>query len=205
MEKNKLWAIAAANLKHNYFPHILLAVGISVLTTVFFGTVGLTEAGAAIPLEMMFSMVGAVLLTPVFLPEENPQIREVLCSKYIGLYAVEVIRTICALSALVMLTLCFGIYLKIVGTEVSARLLWGAFADCLFLGSLGFLAAAVSGHTTVAYMLPVLWYALNCSLGAKLGKFYLFSMIQGNYAATPWLLFGGCVFLAAGLLYRKRM
>jgi len=55
-----------------------------LLTPVLFGTSDLDAQAAAIPLEMFVSLLGIVLLTPVFHPEQNQEIAEIVASKYVS-------------------------------------------------------------------------------------------------------------------------
>ena len=73
--------ITAINLKHNSAPHLLLAMIIALLTPVIFGISSLNAQEAAQPLEMFLSLTGIVLLTPIFLPEQNENIRDLVRSK----------------------------------------------------------------------------------------------------------------------------
>ena len=76
-------------------------------------------------------------------------------------------------------------------------------ADALFLGSMGMLTSALTGNTVIGYMPPLLYYALNIGMGPKLGSFYLFFMITGNYTAKLWLFTAGLAMIAAALFYQR--
>lgn len=88
MEKSKnsfpVWQIARINLRHNFVWHLVLAIMLVLLTPVLFGTSDLDAQAAAIPLEMFVSLLGIVLLTPVFHPEQNQEIAEIVASKYVS-------------------------------------------------------------------------------------------------------------------------
>ena len=62
------------NIRHNFLPHWGLAVLILILTPVIFGITKLDEASAAMPLEMFVSLIGVILLVPVFLPEQKDEV-----------------------------------------------------------------------------------------------------------------------------------
>ena len=194
--------IAKANLRHNFPGHFAMAVVLIVLTPVLFGTTELREQACAVPLEMFFSLIGIVLLTPVFTPEQNPQIAETVAAKYISCTHVYFIRTIYSILAILGLTCIFVGYLGSQGCEITVRLVMGTVADGIFLGALGFISGAVSGNTAVSYMVPMVYYGINYAAGNRLGRFYLFSMTRGDYAAAPWLLGSGIILLAAGILIK---
>ena len=73
--------ILSENLKHNFLVHFILAVIIAVLTPVVFSISSLDARASAQPLEMILPFIGVILLTPVFLPEQNKEIRDVIRSK----------------------------------------------------------------------------------------------------------------------------
>lgn len=181
-----------------------MALVIMALTPVLFGTTQLREQACAVPLEMLFSLTGVILLTPVFIPEQNPQIAETVAAKYISCTQVYLIRTIYSALAMIGLTCIFTVYLGSQGCEITLRLVAGTAADGIFLGALGFLAGAAAGNTAVSYMVPMVYYGINYAAGNRLGKFYLFSMTQGDYSTTPWLMAGGILLLAAGILIKKK-
>lgn len=191
--------IARINIRHNFRGHFALAAVCTVLIPVFFGTENLSAQAAAAPMELMFCLTGIILLTPVFQPEQNPQIADVVNTKYIPASWVYIIRTVYSILALLALTMLFAAYMSLHHCTVTFALLFGAFSDALFLGSLGYMSSAVTKNTAVSYMLPLIYYALNYSAGGRLGKFYLFGMMNGDYAPNLWLFLGGICFLAAGL------
>ena len=61
---------ARVNLRHNFLPCMLAALAVALCTSVVFEISSLDRELAAQPLEMLLSLSGAVLLTPVFLPEQ---------------------------------------------------------------------------------------------------------------------------------------
>ena len=64
------------NLKRNSLPHILAAAALTASVPLVFCLTSLTEPLAAQPLEMYLSLTGTLLLTPIFLPEQNAEIRD---------------------------------------------------------------------------------------------------------------------------------
>ena len=70
----QVWPIAKSNLRHNFAPHFLLALVLLLLTPVLFGVANLDRTASAVPLEVFVSLTGIILLTPVFQPEQNPEI-----------------------------------------------------------------------------------------------------------------------------------
>lgn len=177
-----------------------------MLTPVLFGVSGLDEKAAAIPLEIFLALIGIVLLTPVFQPEQSPDINDLIASKYVNILSVYMIRILYSLLVLFIILAVFVCYMGICNCEVSICLLLGTVAEAMFLGSLGMLGAAVTNHTAVAYSFPLLYYILNYGTGRKLGNFYLFSMREGQYTTAGWLFMTSVVliFLALFIKYLQR-
>ena len=69
---------ARLDLKRNFLPHLCLALLLVLLTPVLFGLNDLDTQGSAVPLELMMPLTGILLLTPIFLPEQDPAVRDVV-------------------------------------------------------------------------------------------------------------------------------
>ena len=67
----KIISITAYNLKHQSILSILVAAIALFITPILFGTAQLSLTEAAVPLELFVSLIGIVLLTPVFEPEQD--------------------------------------------------------------------------------------------------------------------------------------
>lgn len=187
---------------------IAVAVLLCLVTPLFIGTANLDHNSAAMPLEMFVSLIGIVLLTPVFQPEQNEEIDDLVSSKYCSTAKVHLIRTVYSAGIAAILICIFTVSMKLQSCDVTPVLALGTIADALFLGSMGMLTSAVTGNTVIGYMPPLLYYALNIGMGPKLGSFYLFSMVTGSYTAKLWLFIAGLLMMAAALFYqrlRKRM
>ena len=70
--------IAKINLRHNALLSIGVAVLLCLVTPFLIGTANLDRNSAAMPLEMFVSLIGIVLLTPVFQPEQNEEIDDLV-------------------------------------------------------------------------------------------------------------------------------
>ncbi len=186
-----MWQIAKINLRHNFPASFALAVLLLMLTPVLFGTANLDSQATAVPLEGFVSLAGIILLTPVFQPEQNPQVEEVVTSKYISNSIIHTIRITCSIFALLLLISIFAFYMSLNGCKVTLPLLLGTIASSVFLGSLGMLAAGITNNTAVSYMVPVVYYSLNFAGGSGFGNFYLFSMMHGEYGQKVWLFASG--------------
>ncbi len=198
----QVWPIAKSNLRHNFAPHFLLALVLLLLTPVLFGVANLDRTASAVPLEVFVSLTGIILLTPVFQPEQNPEIEEVVQAQFVSSVPVYLIRIACSLAALTLLIGGFAAFMRSSGCAVDMGLVWGTVSNAVFLGGLGMAAAAATCNTAVSYMVPMVYYALNFAGGGKLGVFYLFSMMSGSGSAKGWLFGVGAALIAVSVLVK---
>lgn len=176
------------NLKHNFPIHFILAVVVAVLTPVVFSISSLDARMSAQPLEMLLSFIGAILLTPIFLPEQNQEIRDIIRSKKTDYSVVCLIRVIYSVTAIMLITGIFVLVMKYCECEVTWRHFIGGFASSLFLGVVGFTVAGLSNSVSAGYMAAMVYYAANIGLKDKLGICYLFSMYSGEDFSDKYLL-----------------
>ncbi|MDE7120895.1 MAG: hypothetical protein K2O42_01890 [Oscillospiraceae bacterium] len=180
--------ILSVNLKHNFLIHFLLAIAVAVLTPVVFSIHSLDARMSAQPIEMLLPFIGVILLTPVFLPEQNPEIRDVIRSKKTDYLAVCLIRVVYSVTAMLLITGIFILVMKACACEVTYQHLVGSFASSLFLGTTGFAVAGLSNSVSAGYMTSMVYYAANIGLKDKLGICYLFSMYSGGKFSDKYLL-----------------
>lgn len=189
--------ILRANLRHNFIPHLFIALVIALLTPALFGIASLDVREAAQPLEKLLSLVGTVLLTPVFLPEQNESIRDLIRSKKTDYLAVCFMRLLYSVFFLAVIIAGFILVMHCSESEVNADHFVGGFSSALFLGSLGFFFAGISQNTIVGYMVSLIYYITNFGLKDELKGFYLFSMSAGSFTEKYWLLGGSAVLVVA--------
>lgn len=182
---------------------IFVAGILCMLVPLLIGTANLDRNAAAMPLEMFVSLIGIVLLTPVFQPEQNEEINDLVSSKYFSTEKVYLIRIVYSAVVAILFIVAFTVYMKIRSCDMAPVMVLGTVADAVFLGAMGMLTSALTGNTVIGYMPPLLYYALNIGMGPKLGSFYLFSMAIGNYKAKIWLFAMGVLMIAGSLLYQK--
>lgn len=195
-----IFIILSVNLRHNFIPHLIIAVVIAFLTQVLFGIASLDAREAARPLEQMLSLVGTVLLTPIFLPEQNENIRDLVRSKRTDYLTVCFIRLIYSIFFLAVIIGTFTLVMQCSESEVTIRHFVGGLSSALFLGSLGFFFAGLSQNTIVGYMVSLIYYIANFGLKDELKGFYLFSMSAGSFTEKYWLFGGSVVLFAVGFV-----
>lgn len=199
-----LWLkIVKVNLRHNFLPHLLAALLVTACTPVVFEISSLNGMLAAQPLEMLLSLTGAILLTPVFLPEQDENIRDLICSKRTDYLAVCALRVAYSTGVFAAIIGAFTLLMRACESAVTAKHFFGAFASALFLGALGFFGAGVSGNVTVGYMVAMIYYIANFALKEKLGNFYLFSMSAGNGEGKVFLLAAALLVIAVTFEWKK--
>ncbi len=199
-----LWLkIIKVNLRHNFLPHLLAALAIAACTPVVFEVSSLNGTLAAQPLEMLLSLTGAILLTPIFLPEQDENIRDLIRSKHTNYLAVCALRIAYSVLFLAVLLGGFTLLMRACESAVTVEHFTGALASALFLGALGFFGAGISGNVTVGYMVAMIYYIANFTLKEKLGNFYLFSMSNGAGEGKVFLLAAALLVIAAAFEWKK--
>lgn len=189
--------------KHHFFVHVLVGLGLCFLSPLLMGVQNLNPYQTAKVLEMFFSLMGIILCIPVFLPDFDLSIRELLESKKTPVLMVHVLRLLQSFLVLTVILLAFLMFLKQQNCNFPFwKYFLGTMADCLFLGGMGLLIYSISDYVTMAYMISFLYYIINIAGKKYLGKFYLFSMMTGSFEETWYLLAGAAVFLVVAMGYR---
>ena len=198
--------IGKVNLKHNILPHLLVTAAILCLSPLVLGVSNLEAPDTAKVLERYVALTGIILLTPVFLPEQNKDLRDLVNSKYMKAVSVYFIRIV---EAVLILAVFLGIYMWMLdGNNCQMDLIkyyGGTIAEMLFLGGLGVLGYGLSDNVVIGYMLPVFYYIVAMGSGDKyLKMFYPFSMEAGSYNEKIYLLVTAAVMITAGVVLRSR-
>lgn len=207
----RCFKIAKVNWKHNLMPHTIVAVLLCVASPLIMGVENLDETQVAKILELYLSFLGMILLIPVFLPDTNKDVRDLIASKKIPITGIRIIRM---LEALVVLTVLLTVYLAALKYGKCqfrfGTCFYAAFATCLFQGGLGVLLYSVIDNIALAYMIPFLYYIISMGAGNKyLGKFWLSgfsysSAMGGNAEDKLYLLVAGAVMLVLALWIREK-
>lgn len=197
--------VVSSDVRHNFLPHYLAAVGLLLITPVVFGLAGLSERMAAQPLEIISPLIGTVLMTPVFMPEQNEVICDVVRSKKTSHILVCFLRLVCAVVLTVALVGLLSAYMRYNESKVTARLFLSAAGSGIALGSLGFFAAAVGDNSVIGYMVSLSYLLMNMFMRSKLGVFDLFTFTGGKTDVNIWLYVTAVVLVALALLLRRVM
>ncbi|MCM1133478.1 MAG: hypothetical protein NC340_08405 [Ruminococcus flavefaciens] len=191
--------ILSENLKHNFPIHFILAVAVALLTPIVFSISALDSRMSAQPLEMLLPFIGTILLTPVFLPEQNPEIRDVIRSKKTSCLTIWLIRVAYSVVAVMLITGVFVLAMKCCECDVTIRHFIGSVASSLFLGTIGVAVSGLSNSISAGYMASMVYYSANIGLKDKLGVCYLFSMYSGEDFSVKYWLTALSVIIIAGV------
>ena len=202
----RILSIEIEHFKNHYAGHLAAALLFSLLAPVIMGMEALNQYQAGQILDVYFSLLGIVLLTPLFMPEQNKDIRDLLASREYPLRNIQLLRLLQAVVILAVLNLLVLFQMKLgectfpFGTYFCC-----AMANCVFLGGLGIFAYGITDHLVIAYMIPVFYYICCYGAGQKyLGIFYLFSLMTGDLENKIWLGTAGILLTAAGVVIRNR-
>lgn len=179
MDFSRHGKILSVNLRYNFLPHFAIACIIALAVPMIFSISSLTARGAAQPLEFLLSFVGAFLFTPVFYPEQNKNVRDLIRSKRTGYLSVCLVRVIYSAAALAVIVGAMVLIMKLCESDVTWRHFVGAYASALLLGSVGLFFAGASGNVTAGYMAAVIYYLAGYAMKEKLGAACVFSMTLG--------------------------
>ena len=148
------------------------------------GVENLSQAETAQLLDFYAVLPGMILLIPIFLPEQNPDIRDLIRSKYTSMGSIYLIRILLSALVMVLLTTAFVWMLKQGGCSFPAgKFLPAALSGMIFLGGLGAAAYALSGNPVIGYMASLAYYLFAFRDRRKnyLGNWFLFSLSAGGY------------------------
>jgi len=196
--------ILKVNLRRQYPWPALAAVVLLVLTKLLFNLNALEGAAVAQPLEMLMIWIGPALLVPVFLPEQNPEIRDVARARRTSYLQVCLLRILYASLTVIVLTLVFTGIMKADESQILPYHIWGSVCSALFLGAVGLAAAGISGNTAGGFMVCMLYYLASYGMGRRLGVFSLFSMTKGRMSGKGWQLLAAVALVAAALAVMRR-
>lgn len=183
-----------------------LCVLLLLLSPLVMGIENLNQAESAKVLEFYLVFLGPLLLVPVFLPEQNREIRELVSSKYTSIGQVYTLRILLALGEMAFLQAAYMGVMRAENCTFSFGSLYlGSLCGMVFLGGAGVFFYALTDQAVIGYMLPVLYYMVCIGSGEeKLGVFYLFSMSIGRPEWKYFLAAAGILALAAGVRVRMR-
>lgn len=197
--------ILRTNLRRQYLWPALAAVALLILTGLAFNLNALESAEAvARPLEMLMIWIGPALLVPVLLPEQNPEIRDVVRTRKIDHTQICVLRVLYSALTVAALTLVFAGLMRAGESQVLPYHIWGSVCSALLLGAVGLAVAGLGGGTAGGFMACMLYYLASYGMSSRLGAFSLFSMSKGRMSGKGWQLLLAVLLVTATLTVMKR-
>lgn len=198
-----IFKVLSVNLRHHALLPFAMAFGIFLVTASMFNLSALTAKEAAKPLEFFLCFTGVMLLTPICYPEQDHELRDVICSHKMSYVFLCVLRLAYSLLFLVLLETLFVGLLNGGESTVTPDHLFGGVATAVFLGAIGFFVSGVTDNVTLGYMGAMLYYLLSYGMKKKLGKFYLFYMCAGQFEEKKWLFAGAAVLILLTFLFMR--
>ena len=200
------YKIAKTNWKHNLMLHCIIAVILCLIAPFIMGTKNLVEPQVAKIIECYLGFLGVILLIPLFLPDTNKDIRDLIASKKTPITLVRFIRFLEALLCLVILLCTFLGALKVGDCVFDyGKCIYAAMASCIFMGGLGLLFYGIIDNIVLAYMIPFSYFIVSLGSGKKyLGKFWLMSFSAGSIEDKKYLLAAGILMIVAALVIREK-
>lgn len=198
--------IGKENLKFNLPLPIIVAAVMLMFSPLVMGVKNLDAMQSAQVLEYYVALIGMVLLPPIFLPEQNKDIRDLISSKHTKIQWIYGVRVV---QAMVILAVFLGIYILLLKsggcTFEGIKFYLGTLAEMLFLGGIGILAYSLSDQVVIGYMAPMVYYLAAFGSGKKwMGYWYPFSMVMGSYTEKWCLGIAGIFCIAFGIYWRAR-
>lgn len=188
MRKN-LGKIIGVNLKHHFALPFCSALGVWVLTLLLCSITALQGRECAKPIEFLLSFIGVMLLVPVFLPEQDKELKDVILSKKTDYFFICMIRVLYSVAAMAVLIALFIVLMKRCESEVTFRHFISGLGSAWLLGAVGFAAAGMTNNATFGYMASMLYYIANYGMKEKMGKLCIFSMyFFQNFDNGKWLI-----------------
>lgn len=206
MDFSRLLKITLVNLKHNFTVNFVLACIAAAAAPALFGISSLSARDAYKPIEFMLPFSGMFLLTPIFYPEQNENIRDLMRSKKTGYLSVCLIRVIYSIAAIALISALLVLAMDVSESDVTWRHFFGGFVSALLLGGMGFLAASLSGNVTAGYMASVIFYLAGYAMKSKLGAICVFAMTvstDGDFTVKYMGLLVAFAFILTGFAAQR--
>lgn len=201
----KYLSAGSSFIRRQYGPHLLLTLLFLLMSGFFVSYRNLDAAQAAKVMEMYGAFVGILLLTPLFLPEQNREIWLLKRSKAISMWKLYLLRLLLALAFLAVAVTLFLVRMQQGGSQFAWGELWmGSFSETFFLGSIGFFVSGITNQVVLGYMASVIYFIANIGAAKYLGKFGLFQMMKGSYEFAAVMLGAAVVLGAGGILLREK-
>ncbi|MBD5544219.1 MAG: hypothetical protein HDR01_08295 [Lachnospiraceae bacterium] len=199
------YQVQKVNLKHNMLPYMAAGLLCLLLSPFMIGMKNLDQYQTSKVIELFLSLFGILFFVPVFMPDVNETIRDLIASKKEFMGSLLLMRFLTSLCLILLILLGYLTVLSQGGCQFSFyQEFYGGLANCLFLGGVGMLFFSLFDNMAVAYMIPVLYYIICYGGGRKyLGNFYLFSMMNGSFEEKHFIMAAAVGMAALAIGYRS--
>ena len=161
--RGRILSIEKEYFKNHYAGHFTAGVLFCLFAPVIVGLEALNQSQAGQVLDIYFSLLGIVLLTPPFMPEQNKDIRDLLASKEYPVRNVQLLRLLQAYLILAVLNLLVLFQMRLGAcTFPFGTYFLCAMASCVFLGGLGILAYGITDNLGNRFILIPVFYYICC-------------------------------------------
>lgn len=202
----KYLKLAISFTKIQYLPHVALTFLFCILSGGFMSFRNLESYQVARVMEMYVTLAGILLLTPIFMPEQDVEIWSLEKSKATSMWKIYLNRLIEAVLLLMVINSVFVYVLYVNHCFFEIGTIWiGSFCEMFFLGSIGFFVSAITNQVVIGYMISVIYFAVNVGANKYFWNFALFQMMKGQYDFWEWMLAGSIVLCVGGILVREHI
>jgi hypothetical protein len=191
------------NIARNSLPHILAALLLTAMTPVVFSLTSLNAELSAQPLEIYLPLTGTLLLTPLFLPEQDETIRDVVRMRRTSYLSICALRLGYLLLCLLLMFAAVLLLMRHGECTVGMKQLGSGIANAVFLGSIGIFFSAVSNNVIIGYMASLFYFVINFFGRKQLGVFYLFKFTTNADISKIWVIEGTVLLLLLTYAYLR--
>lgn len=193
-------------VRRQYAPHLALTLLFCCMSGFFVSFRNLGAEQAAKVMEMYVAFTGILLLTPLFMPEQNREIWLLEKSKAMPMWRLYLMRVVEAVVCLAFIVTVFIQVMKQGDSQFPVGDMWsGSFCEILFLGSIGFFVSGITNQVVLGYMVSIVYFLANIGAAKYLGKFALFQMMRGTYDFVWILLTAAIVLIVGGIVLREKL
>ncbi len=201
----KYLKIGVSFIHRQYLPHLIMTVLFCLLSGGIMSFQNLAQPQVARALELFVSFVGVLLLTPLFLPEQDEEIWLLEKSKATAIWKLYLVRLLIGTMAMLAVVAFFIWRMWEGGSDVLVKDMYlGTFAEMMLLGAIGFCVSGITNQVVLGYMLAVIYYAINFGNNKFLGKMAMFQMAKGHYDFIGWMLLVSLLLIGLGIIIREK-
>lgn len=203
----RISGIARICLLRNLPPYLILTLFLFALSFITISPMHWEEKPTAIFAECIFSISGPILISGIFLPEQDSGIRDTLSVRKTPLWVIFVVRAICSLLALLFIIAAGNLVLALLSCEIMPWLYQSCLSSAMLLGGLGAFAFALCKNIATAYLFPAIYYVFSIFMAddfSFLGVFYLSVTTLPNPPLKLIQLFIGLALLGISIIIKAR-